>query len=373
MAFAAESAAPASCCGVGTSRVMALLGAASATKADAASTSTAAAANASKATTATTPIDKGTTPSGMVWIPGGQFTMGTDDASMWPAERPAHPAKVNGFWMDSTEVTNGEFAKFVEATGYVSTAETTPSLEEIMAQVPPGTPPPPPEVLVPGALVFTPTDQPVELNNESQWWKWVLGADWRHPEGPDSNIVGRDKHPVIMVSWLDAQAYAKWAGKRLPTEAEWERAARGGLENNTFVWGNELEPQGKIMANIWQGNFPNSNTGEDSFQRTAPVASFPPNGYGLYDMGGNVWEWCSNWFQTDLYSTLDKNTVQDNPTGPEKSKNPNHPFANERVIRGGSFLCHPSYCSSYRPSARLGNTPDTGMSHLGFRLVKSPE
>jgi formylglycine-generating enzyme required for sulfatase activity len=327
-------------------------------------------ASATPATTATQGADTATTPPGMVYIPGGEFTMGTDDTSMWPAERPAHRVKVNPFWMDKTEVTNEEFAKFIAATGYLTTAETTPTMEEIMAQVPPGTPPPPAEALVPGALVFTPPDHPVELNDESQWWKWITGASWRHPEGPGSNISGKDKHPVVMVSWFDAQAYAKWAGKRLPTEAEWEFAARGGLDKKEFIWGDEFQPGGKYMANVWQGTFPNDNKVEDGFPRTAPVASFPPNGYGLYDMGGNVWEWCSDWFKIDLYSTLDKSKVQDNPQGPEKSYNPNHPFAKERAIRGGSFLCHYSYCSSYRPSARLGNTPDTGMSHVGFRLVK---
>jgi len=360
--------APPACCGAGQSRVLAMLSAAPQSDI---LTSATALANQTTATT-TKATDTGTTPPGMVWIPGGEFTRGTDDPTAWPAERPSNGAKVNPFWMDRTEVTNADFAKFVEATGYLTTAETTPTLEEIMAQVPPGTPPPPVEALVPGALVFTPPSEPVPLTDESKWWTWAPGSSWRHPEGPGTSIAGKEKHPVVMVSWLDAQAYAKWAGKRLPTETEWEFAARGGLDKNTFIWGNEFEPQGKIMANIWQGEFPNNNTVEDSFNRTAPVGSFPPNGYGLVDMGGNVWEWCSDWFQVDLYSTLDKTKVAENPQGPAKSSNPNHPFAQERVIRGGSFLCHPSYCSSYRPSARLGNTPDTGMSHLGFRLVKSP-
>lgn len=358
----ANPAGPA-CCGAGTSRIMAMVAAA------------ATPATETSATTATGTVaeadDARTTPPGMVWVPGGQYTRGTSDNSMWPAERPAHQVKVDGFWMDQTEVTNAEFAKFVEETGYVTTAETTPSLEEIMAQVPPGTPPPPKEVLVPGALVFTPPDHPVELNDESQWWKWVLGANWRRPEGPESSITGRENHPVVMVSWFDANAYADWAGKRLPTEAEWEYAARGGLDGKTYIWGEEFEPQGRIMANIWQGEFPHLNTVDDSHRLTAPVKSFPPNGYDLYDMPGNVWEWTSDWFDTELYNRVDTSTVLDNPEGPKKANNPNHQFAQERAIRGGSFLCHPSYCSSYRPSARLGNTPDTGMSHLGFRLVKS--
>lgn len=320
---------------------------------------------------ATTATDALTTPPGMVLIPGGEFLMGTDDTEQRPTERPAHPVRVSPFWMDKTECTNADFAKFVAATGYVTTAETTPTLAEIMEQVPPGTPPPPPEALVPGALVFSPPTRPVPLNNVGQWWQWVAGANWRHPEGPDSTIAGRENHPVVMVSWFDAQAYAKWAGKRLPTEAEWEFAARGGLRQNTFGWGNEFQPEGRLMANIWQGQFPHKNTADDGFPATAPVASFPPNAFGLYDMAGNVWEWCSDWFQADLYTARSRTVPTENPQGPAKSVSASNRFAQERSIRGGSFLCHNSYCSSYRPSARQGNTPDTGMSHLGFRLVKS--
>jgi formylglycine-generating enzyme required for sulfatase activity len=368
---AQETTAPMSCCGVGQSRIMAMLGAAKPAMVSEPTSGSVSTIDTASSSITTSANDADTTPPGMVWIPGGQFTMGTDDGgNSWPAERPAHQVKVNGFWMDKTEVTNADFAKFVKATNYITTAETTPTLEDIMSQVPPGTPPPPKEALVPGALVFTPPDHPVELNDESQWWMWVPQADWKHPEGPGTNIDGKDKYPVAMVSWLDAQAYAKWAGKRLPTEAEWERAARGGLEKNTFAWGNEFEPSGKIMANIWQGEFPHHNTAEDTFPRSAPVASFPPNGYGLYDTAGNVWEWTNDWFDVEYYKSLKPGEVSDNPKGPSKPSNPNHPFQQERVIKGGSFLCHPSYCSSYRPSARLGNTVDTGMSHLGFRCVK---
>ena len=352
------------CCGVGQSRLTAMLGAAAGK-----STETLAA---SVGTSATADKPSGPAPEGMAWIPGGTYKRGTDDSGdgSFPGERPAHDVTVKGFWMDKTEVTNEQFAKFVAATGYKTTAETTPTLEEIMSQVPPGTPPPPAEALVPGALVFTPPSHPVELNDETQWWTWTHGADWLHPQGPTSNINGLEKHPVVMVSWFDAQAYAKWAGKRLPTESEWERAARGGLNSNTFVWGNEFTPAGKIMANTWQGTFPNDNKVDDGYARSAPVGSFAPNGFGLFDVAGNVWEWCSDWYQLDLYRNLDTSKPQDNPKGPAKSSNPNHPYQQERSIRGGSFLCHASYCSSYRPSARLGNTPDTGMSHLGFRCVK---
>jgi formylglycine-generating enzyme required for sulfatase activity len=310
-------------------------------------------------------------PPGMAWIPGGAFTMGTDAESAWPEERPAHPVRVDGFWMDRTEVTNAQFRAFVEATGYVTTAEKPPSLEEIMSQVPPGTPLPAPELLVPGSMVFSPPAGEVDLRNFAQWWTWTPGADWRHPEGPASSISGRDDHPVVHVSWDDADAYARWAGKRLPTEAEWEFAARGGLDAKPYTWGDEPPTDSKTFANIWQGEFPGSNTAADGYPRTAPVKSFPPNGYGLYDMAGNVWEWCADWFDRDIYRRRAGSGVVVNPTGPERSSDPSRPFERLRVERGGSFLCHDSYCSRYRPSARHGNSPDTGMSHVGFRCVLS--
>src|SRR5262245_43615033 len=231
----------------------------------------------------------GTPPPGMVWVPGGEFTMGTDAEIGWPDEKPAHRVRVTGFWIDVTEVTNTQFRDFVQATGYVTTAEKPPSLEEIMRQVPPGTSPPPKEKLVPGSLVFKPSTGPIDTRDFSQWWHWTEGANWRHPEGPASNIAGKDVHPVVHVSWDDAVAYAKWAGKRLPTEAEWEFAARGGLDGKTYTWGEEKPGTGgKWQANIWQGEFPFKNTAADGFERTAPVKSFSPNGYGLYDMAGNV-------------------------------------------------------------------------------------
>jgi formylglycine-generating enzyme required for sulfatase activity len=312
-------------------------------------------------------------PAGMVWIPGGDFTMGTDSELGWPDEKPAHRVRVNGFWMDETDVTNAQFRKFVEATGHLTTAEKPVDVEEIMRQSPPGTPRPPPEKLVPGALVFTPTQGPVNLRDFSQWWKWTAGANWKHPEGPGSTIEGKDDHPVIQVSWDDAVAYAQWAGKRLPTEAEWEFAARGSLDNKPYVWGDDKPGAGgKWQCNIWQGDFPYRNTTDDGYDRTAPVKSFPPNGYGLYDMAGNVWQWCGDWYQRDLYRQRARQDVVDNPTGPDRTIDPQRPFMPQRVQRGGSFLCNDSYCSRYRPSARHGCSPDTGMSHVGFRCVKSP-
>jgi formylglycine-generating enzyme len=312
-------------------------------------------------------------PPGMAWIPGGEFVMGSDEESAWPEEGPAHRVRVGGFWMDRTEVTNAQFRAFVEATGYVTTAEKTPTLEEIMSQVPPGTPPPPSDKLVPGSMVFTPPAGEVDLRDFSQWWAWVPGADWRHPEGPVSSIASLDDHPVVHVSWDDAVAYARWAGKRLPTEAEWEFAARGRLDRKTYVWGNQRPSDEQIFANIWQGEFPHHNTAADGFVTTAPVGSFRPNGYGLYHMAGNVWEWCADWYQRDLYQERASAGTVDNPTGPEQSSDPTRPFERLRVHRGGSFLCNDSYCSRYRPSARHGNSPDTGMSHLGFRCVMSRE
>jgi sulfatase modifying factor 1 len=295
--------------------------------------------------------------------------MGTDSDLGWADEKPAHRVRVDGFWMDETDVTNAQFRKFVEATGYVTTAEKPVNVEEIMRQLPPGTPLPPKEMLVPGALVFTPTTRPVPLRDVSQWWKWTPGANWRHPEGPGSSTEGKDDHPVVHVSWFDAVAYAKWAGKRLPTEAEWEFAARGGLDNKPYVWGDDRPSETNIRANLWQGTFPFKNTADDGYVRTSPVKTFKPNGYGLYDMSGNVWQWCSDWYQVDLYRHRARG-VADNPTGPEKSFDPRQPYSPLRVQKGGSFLCNDAYCTRYRPSARHGCTPDTGMSHVGFRCVK---
>jgi len=309
----------------------------------------------------------GSPPSGagdMVWIPGGEFTMGTNSDWSRPEEKPAHRVRVDGFWIDRTEVTNAQFAAFVRATGYVTTAEQTPDLREILKQLPPGTPPPQPGSLVPGSMVFTPPRQFVTLKDASAWWSWIPGADWRHPAGPGSSIDGKENHPVVQVSWDDAMAYARWAGKRLPTEAEWEFAARGGLEGRTYVWGDELRPGGRCMANTWQGCFPTQNGLEDGNYATAPVGSFPPNGFGLVDMAGNVWEWCSDFYDPAYYRTQLGRTVL-NPGGPRSAPRPE-----QRSQRGGSFLCSESYCNRYRPDARQGCAPDTGMSHVGFRCVR---
>lgn len=308
---------------------------------------------------------------GMVWIPPGEFVMGTAGQTRNRNEQPAHTVNLDGFWMDEHEVTNAEFRKFVDATGYVTTAEKPPDWEEIRKQQPPGTPKPPADKLVPGSVVFTPPPGPVSTDNFYQWWAWTPGANWKHPEGPGSDLAGRDDHPVVHVSWDDAAAYAKWAGKRLPTEAEWEYAARGGLAGKRFPWGDDAPTEStRDRANIWQGRFPDLNTEVDGFVRTAPVKKYPPNGYGLHDMAGNVWEWCSDWYRPDEYERRGPGPVV-NPTGPDASLDPAEPLVPKRVTRGGSFLCHVTYCESYRPAARRGSAVDTGESHIGFRCVKS--
>ncbi len=305
----------------------------------------------------------------MVWIPNGQFQMGANQDGEYRREYPAHLVEVQGFWMDKTEVTNKEFKRFVDATNYVTVAERPISWEEIKKQVPPGTPKPADSVLMPGAMVFIPTETVNNLHDFSQWWKWTIGASWKTPEGPGSSIDDLMDHPVIHVSHEDALAYCKWAGKRLPTEAEWEFAARGGLEAKRFTWGDEDPLQNPKLANIWQGEFPSKDTGADGFTGTAPVGSYAPNGYGLLDMTGNVWEWVSDLFNENYYTELASMTVCKNPEGPERSFDSRDPYAVKYVNKGGSFLCHVSYCENYRPSAREGTTPDSGMSHLGFRTV----
>jgi formylglycine-generating enzyme required for sulfatase activity len=317
-------------------------------------------------------IEPGDPPPGMVWVPAGRFTMGSRDRLSRPNEQRLRTVELDGFFIDATEVTNAQFAEFVKATGYITTAEKAPRLEDIMSQVAPGTPPPPKEALVAGALVFKPTDGPVPLERFDFWWHWTPGASWRHPEGPESSIEGKEDHPVVHVSWDDAQAYAKWAGKRLPTEAEWEYAARGGLSEQPFTSGDKPFSRERPQANIWQGDFPYRSLQSDGYTRTAPVKSYASNGYGLYDTAGNVWEWCADWYRPDAYS-LTRSAAVSNPKGPDHSHDPDDPYASKRTIRGGSFLCHDSYCASYRPSARRGQSPDSGMSHLGFRCVVSPD
>ena len=296
-------------------------------------------------------------PQGMVWVPGGEFDMGDDD---FPDARPIHRVRVDGFWMDTTEVTNAQLARFVRETGYVTVAEGKPDPKDY-----PGAPP---EKLVAGSCVFSPPSGPVPLQNHLAWWQYVAGADWRHPEGPKSNIEGRENHPAVHISWHDAVAYAKWAGKRLPTEAEWEFAARGGLSRQRYVWGDDLKPGGKWMANIWQGRFPHENTAEDGFRGTAPVGCFPPNGFGLHDMAGNAWEWCADWYRSDYYLK----SPGHNPQGPDSSLDPQEPDIPKRVQRGGSFLCSDLYCVRYRPGSRGKGALDSGASHIGFRCVRSP-
>ncbi len=324
----------------------------------------------------TAAADKADAPEGMTWIPSGTFTMGGDGPLSRPDERPLHRVRVDGFWMDATEVTNAQFRRFVEATGYVTTAERPVDWEEMKKQLPPGTPKPPDEALQPGASVFTPPDHPVDLRAFHQWWTWTIGANWRHPGGPQTTIDGKDDEPVVQVSWDDAVAYCRWAGKRLPTEAEWEWAARGGLERRANVWGDE--PIDATRANTWQGHFPDVNTAEDGFARVAPVRHFPPNGYGLYDMAGNVWEWCADYYSADEYARqvaeAGEGGVVVNPKGPASAADPRHAYAPEsRVHRGGSFLCSDGYCASYRPSARMAAPPDNTMQHLGFRCVMTKE
>jgi formylglycine-generating enzyme required for sulfatase activity len=308
---------------------------------------------------------------GMALIPAGVLNMGGDNEQADPNEFPKHKVEVGSFWMDETEVTNAQFAQFVEATGYVTVAERPVNWEEMKKEVPPGTPKPTDSLLQPGALVFHKTKEPVPLNDPSHWWTWTIGADWRHPEGPGSSIEGKMDHPVVQVAWEDAEAYAKWAGKRLPTEAEWEWAARGGEDNMVYPWGNQSANEGAPKANFWQGMFPYQNSLKDGYLTTAPVKSFPPNGYGLYDMAGNVWEWCADWFDFEFYGK--EGATKSDPKGPDKAFNPYMPYQQEKVIRGGSFLCSDEYCSGYRNARRMGSSVDTGLNHAGFRCVKDSE
>lgn len=311
-----------------------------------------------------------TSKSGMVYIKGGTFMMGGDNDQADQDEFPKHKVTVDAFWMDEHEVTNAQFRNFVEATGYLTTAEKIPDWEELKKQLPPGTPKPDESQLVAASLVFTPPTQAVDLNDYSQWWSWVAGASWKHPQGPGSDINGKDNFPVVHISWDDAMAYCKWKGKRLPTEAEWEYAARGGKQNAIYPWGNEHISTGKAKANSWEGNFPNSNTKKDGFANIAPVKSYAPNGFQLYDMAGNVWEWCADWYRNDYYEQSKKTAGIKNPQGPTDSFDPEEPYTPKKVSRGGSFMCNDSYCSGYRVARRMKSSKDSGMSNLGFRCVK---
>lgn len=324
-------------------------------------------------------------PVGMVWIPGGEFLMGSDHKKAQVNEKPVHRVKVDGFWMDQTHVTNDQFAQFVTATNYRTTAEQIPDWDTIKVQLPPGIPKPPASAFVPGAMVFVGTKDKVRLDDYSQWWAYVPGASWKHPTGPKSNIEGKGNHPVVQVSYVDALAYAKWAGKRLPTEAEWEFAARGGLNQATYAWGDQLEQDGKLPANIWDVRkqaFPVVDTKVSPKAGgaigTSPVGTYPQNGYGLFDMTGNAWQWAADWYGFNFFAQQAKeygDKVILNPQGPDQSFDPADagvpPNAPKRVIRGGSFLCNEDYCQSYRPSARRGADPYSPMSHLGFRLARN--
>lgn len=328
--------------------------------------------------------EPGPTPEGMVWIPGGTFVMGEADGAAhknpdYLDEIPEHTdallehvVEVDGFWMDMTEVTNRQFREFVEATGYVTTAEKKPRREDFLGQLD-DVNLIPEENLVAGSICFNSRFDPATLRKDfSLWpyqvWQHVKGANWRHPEGPDSSIDGRLDHPVVHVSWDDALAYCRWAGKRLPTEAEWEYAARGGLEGRYYPWGDDPKPGGKWPHNIWQGEFPYQNAGEDGFLTAAPVASFPPNGYGLYDMTGNVWEWCADHYRPDYY----QHSPRRNPPGPPDSFDPQEPRIPKRVQRGGSFMCSDNYCIGYTVASRMKGDPSSSTFHTGFRCVLTP-
>lgn len=306
---------------------------------------------------------------GMVYIPGGEYKMGGKSDQAEKDEFPVHEIQISPFWIDETEVTNRQFSKFVKETGYLTTAEKDINWEEMKKELPEGTTKPPDSVLAAGSLTFKPTNGPVDLRDYSQWWIWTRGASWRHPEGPESTIEDRMDHPVVHISWYDAKTYADWAGKRLPTEAEWEFAASGGLEKK-YPWGDEAIENSFDKANFWQGFFPHRNDKKDGFISTAPVKSFPPNSYGLYDMAGNVWEWCEDKYNVYSYSENVKAKKTTNPKGSENYYDPREPYLAKHVIRGGSFLCNDSYCSGYRVSRRMGSTRDSGFSHTGFRCVK---
>lgn len=293
----------------------------------------------------------------MLWIKGGSFLMGSDDPAFMDAQ-PVHEVSVNGFWMDEHEVTNAEFAKFVKATGYITVAERPLDPKDY--------PTVPKENLVIGSAVFAPPENEVSLDDPGQWWRYVAGANWYHPLGPSSSVSIKPNDPVVQVCYEDAIAYAKWAGKRLPTEAEWEYAARAGKENKNYYWGEELKPSGKWTANIFQGKFPNKNSREDGFDFLAPVKSFPPNAYGLYDMEGNVWEWCHDFYRPDYY----QNSPKENPQGPRDSYDPDEPGIVKRVVRGGSFLCSDQYCIRYKAGSRGKGEVKSAANNQGFRCVK---
>lgn len=311
-------------------------------------------------------------PENMVWVPGNVFMMGAkeNDSLALPREKPEHEVAVDGFFIDITEVTNAQFKKFVEATGYITTAERPVDWEEMKKTLPPGTPKPADSILQPGSLVFHEGLKQVNgLDNYQQWWKWTPGANWKHPEGKKSSIEGKDNYPVVHITYQDAMAYCKWSNRRLPTEAEWELAANGKQKGAIFTWGNDLKKLEK-NANSWNGDFPIKNTKEDGYVLYAPVKSYPANSIGIYDMAGNVWELTSDWFDVDYYEQVyNTGKTMKNPKGSATPNNPENPYQKEKVIKGGSFLCNASYCGSYRISARMGMTDDSSTNHVGFRTV----
>lgn len=313
-------------------------------------------------------------PKDMVWIAGGTFMQGAiaDDNMAMAHEKPAHKVSIDGFFIDKHEVTNHQFSKFIDATGYITIAERKIDWEEMKKQLPAGTPKPPDSILQPGSLVFKKTKSSVpNLYDYSQWWEWKIGANWKHPNGPQSSIEGKENHPVVHIAYEDALAYCEWANRRLPTEAEWEFAARAGNADAHFFWGNNHN-QLSEFANTWEGEFPITNSVEDGFERIAPVMQYPENNFGLYDMAGNVWEWTSDWYNSNYYNEIAAQHSF-NPFGAKQPYNASNPYAKERVIKGGSFLCSASYCASYRISARMATSPDSSMEHLGFRTVATEE
>lgn len=310
------------------------------------------------------------TPKNMVWVSGVHFTQGAQagDQLALPREKPAHPVAVDGFFIDQTEVTNAQFKTFVDATGYLTTAERPINWEEMRKTLPAGTPKPADIILQPGSLIFNRNVANVtDLNNYAQWWEWKIGANWQHPQGPESDIQGKDTYPVVHVTYEDAKAYCKWANRRLPTEAEWEAAAHGKLSGGMYTWGDD-DSALSDKANTWQGTFPIDNSDEDGYDYAAPVARYSPNSLGIYDMAGNVWELTQDWFSVRYYQDIyDEEAL--NPQGPAESYNPENPYQPEKVIKGGSFLCAASYCASYRICARMGQALDSSTDHSGFRTV----
>lgn len=312
---------------------------------------------------------------GMVWIPGGTFTQGAlpGDTMAMGHEKPRHTVKLSGFYMDITAVTNAQFKAFVNATNYITVAERAIDWEVMKNQLPPGTPKPHDSILQPGSLTFKAAENKLpNLYDFSQWWQWRVGACWKHPQGPGSTLIGKESYPVVQISYADALAYCKWAGRSLPTEAQWEYAARGGL-NTLFSWGADISLLAQ-HANTWEGSFPDTNLKTDGYFGVAPTGSYPANGYGLYDISGNVWEWTQDWYNAHYYSELaQKKAIATNPLGAKVAYNPSNPYGSEKVIRGGSFLCNAAYCASYRVSARMANATDSATEHLGFRTVINPD